>query len=535
MKKKLSVLLLVLCMFAVLSISAAAENIAYIAFNTGDNANDGLTASTAKVSLGNATGRGVVSLLKNGGTLIVSEKMYIGSNYNWNVKGDTLMTAVYGGVDHRNPEPAENPASGVLKFKPNITLTITSNVTMDNLILFQDATIMVAPKATLTITETVTTVPREGNYCKIIVASGGTAVIDAGTYTSIQGNGNIQIGDKVTILQGQKEEKEKPIERVANVCYVDALAGNDKNDGKSAAKALKDYVGGVFAKMPVGGTVVVSGKSFMAASGSETIFEFPAWTKPVTFTSVYDGTDYRTKNTGENPTCAFRLGFKAIVHVYSDITFDNIVLVQETAQNTIYVHAGAMLTVTDTVELLTKLEKGEHYAIYLEKGAYARLSAEAQKKFTILGEGTVLPYTEGSSDIFSYALGTDTMVQLTIGSTTAYVNGKAETLDAAPINRLNRTMLPVRFLANAFGIENDGIAWDAATRTATLTGKDVKIVITIDAPSMTVNGEKVALDCPAIIENNRTYLPVRAIANALGVSNNHIAWDGATSTATLLK
>ena len=52
---------------------------------------------------------------------------------------------------------------------------------------------------------------------------------------------------------------------------------------------------------------------------------------------------------------------------------------------------------------------------------------------------------------------------------------------------------------------------------------------------MTVNGETVKLDSPAIIENNRTYLPVRAIANALGVDNSNIAWDAATSTATLVK
>ncbi len=130
---------------------------------------------------------------------------------------------------------------------------------------------------------------------------------------------------------------------------------------------------------------------------------------------------------------------------------------------------------------------------------------------------------------------TKTEVKLTIGSTTAYINGEAKTLDAAPINRNNRTMLPVRFLANAFGVDNDGIKWDAATRTATLTNSEVTIVVTIDAPSMTVNGETVALDSPAIIENDRTYLPVRAIANALGVSNDNIAWDGATSTATLTK
>ena len=96
-------------------------------------------------------------------------------------------------------------------------------------------------------------------------------------------------------------------------------------------------------------------------------------------------------------------------------------------------------------------------------------------------------------------------------------------------------MLPVRFLANAFGVTNDGIKWDAATRTATLTNTTTTIVVTIDAPTMTVNGESVALDSSAIIESNRTYLPVRAIANALGVSNDNIAWDAATNTATLVK
>lgn len=128
-----------------------------------------------------------------------------------------------------------------------------------------------------------------------------------------------------------------------------------------------------------------------------------------------------------------------------------------------------------------------------------------------------------------------TTVKLTIGSTTAYINGTAQTLDAAPINRLNRTMLPVRFLANAFGVENDGIKWDGETRTATLKNESIEIVVTIDATEMLVNGRAVSLDSPAIIENDRTYLPVRAIANALGVSNDNILWDGATSTATLKK
>ena len=111
-------------------------------------------------------------------------------------------------------------------------------------------------------------------------------------------------------------------------------------------------------------------------------------------------------------------------------------------------------------------------------------------------------------------------------------NGEAVAIDVAPINRNNRVMLPVRFLADTFGAE---VAWDGETSTATLKNSEVTIVIVIGAPSMTVNNEEIALDSPAIIESSRTYLPLRAIANALGVANSNIAWDGETSTATLTK
>ena len=175
---------------------------------------------------------------------------------------------------------------------------------------------------------------------------------------------------------------------------------------------------------------------------------------------------------------------------------------------------------------------------------------KADKNGIVIGDGSGMPSSVGTaytavlnpmplakriSGFGSIDAAESTTVKLTIGSTTAYINGAAQTLDAAPINRNNRTMLPVRFLANAFGVSNDGIKWDAATRTATLTNATTTIVVTIDAPTMTVNGNTVALDSPAIIESNRTYLPVRAIANALGVSNDNIAWDAATNTATLVK
>ena len=122
-----------------------------------------------------------------------------------------------------------------------------------------------------------------------------------------------------------------------------------------------------------------------------------------------------------------------------------------------------------------------------------------------------------------------TVVKLTIGQSVGYINDAAHTLDAAPIIRESRTMLPVRFVAEAFGAD---VAWDGATSTATLKTADTTIEITIGKTAAKVNGTEVTLDAPAFIENSRTYLPVRFVAENLGAT---VAWDGATSTATLTK
>ena len=120
-------------------------------------------------------------------------------------------------------------------------------------------------------------------------------------------------------------------------------------------------------------------------------------------------------------------------------------------------------------------------------------------------------------------------IKMTVGDLNGYVNGAVKTLDAAPVIRKDRTMLPVRFVAENLGA---AVAWDGATGTATLTSGDIEIKITIGAAAATVNGEEKPLDAPAFIENSRTYLPVRFVAEALGGT---VAWDGATGTATITK
>ena len=127
------------------------------------------------------------------------------------------------------------------------------------------------------------------------------------------------------------------------------------------------------------------------------------------------------------------------------------------------------------------------------------------------------------------ALDAGVALKMTLGKTVYTLNGEQKTMDVAPIIRNERTMLPVRYVAEALGAT---IGWDGATSTATLTTADTEIKITVGAAEAMVNGQAVKLDSPAFIENDRTYMPVRFVAETLGGT---VAWDGATSTATITK
>ena len=171
---------------------------------------------------------------------------------------------------------------------------------------------------------------------------------------------------------------------------------------------------------------------------------------------------------------------------------------------------------------------------------FIRNAASASAPFTLNASADVASSMEyaivapnfdvknASGDVAPVA-GNKTEVKLTIGQTTAYVNGEAKTLDVAPVIENGRTLMPLRFIAEAMGAT---IAWDGATGTATLDDGTNKVVITLGSATAYVNGEAKTLDVAAASRNGRTLLPVRFIAESFGAE---VAWDGATSTATLTK
>ena len=62
----------------------------------------------------------------------------------------------------------------------------------------------------------------------------------------------------------------------------------------------------------------------------------------------------------------------------------------------------------------------------------------------------------------------DTEIKLTIGSETAYVNGEAQELLCAPCIVDGSTLVPVRFIAEQFGMK---VKWDETSKLITVSSR----------------------------------------------------------------
>ncbi|HSW10537.1 MAG TPA: trypsin-like peptidase domain-containing protein [Bacillota bacterium] len=110
---------------------------------------------------------------------------------------------------------------------------------------------------------------------------------------------------------------------------------------------------------------------------------------------------------------------------------------------------------------------------------------------------------------------------------TYVVNGVSQFTDAPPFIHEGRTFVPVRFLANSIGIEDEGIIWDATTRTVTLNMFWVSVTLQVGSPFITINAGdgdvRREMDVtPLIVPPGRVVLPARFVAEAFGLE---VGWN----------
>ena len=101
----------------------------------------------------------------------------------------------------------------------------------------------------------------------------------------------------------------------------------------------------------------------------------------------------------------------------------------------------------------------------------------------------------------------------------------------AYISAAGYTMLPVRAVATALGINNNNVLWNQASRTVTILYGQRIITMVAGQKVVTVNGNTIPASASVQIKDGRTFLPMRDLATALGVTD--ITWDAATKTATM--
>lgn len=83
----------------------------------------------------------------------------------------------------------------------------------------------------------------------------------------------------------------------------------------------------------------------------------------------------------------------------------------------------------------------------------------------------------------------------------------------------DRTLVPLRAVSEALGAE---VEWNDEDKTVTVTYNDNTIIVTLDSKTALVNGEETEIKSPALIKKDRVLVPIRVIAEALGLT---VEWD----------
>ena len=157
----------------------------------------------------------------------------------------------------------------------------------------------------------------------------------------------------------------------------------------------------------------------------------------------------------------------------------------------------------------------------------ARLNAETGKLEIVGGSydakaNAVVGYVVEEGSYFVVEKESLTTISMQIGNNGVVLNNENKILDAAPLISQNRTMVPLRFIAEAFGAN---VSWAQDTKTVT-------IVIDGKVLTMRINQELEGFGAAPIISNGRTMVPIRYISEELGAN---VIWVPSTKTVAIAR
>ncbi|TCT15721.1 N-acetylmuramoyl-L-alanine amidase [Natranaerovirga pectinivora] len=108
-----------------------------------------------------------------------------------------------------------------------------------------------------------------------------------------------------------------------------------------------------------------------------------------------------------------------------------------------------------------------------------------------------------------------------INQITVEVNNRLVHFDRQPYIENDRVFVPLRFISEALGV--DEIKWLQGSATAQIIRGSDTIEVTRGSDIARINGRNVKLDAPVQLYTDRTFVPIRFFAEAFGITN--IQWD----------
>lgn len=115
-------------------------------------------------------------------------------------------------------------------------------------------------------------------------------------------------------------------------------------------------------------------------------------------------------------------------------------------------------------------------------------------------------------------------IKLTLGSKSAYIDDNKVSLQCVPITESGRTMVPLRFIAEAFGASTYYSSEDKSIR---IFSKEPNYLIEMKIGDKTINKsangkpQNIISDVPPIIKNGYTLVPIRVISEMLNCNVNY--------------
>jgi hypothetical protein len=120
------------------------------------------------------------------------------------------------------------------------------------------------------------------------------------------------------------------------------------------------------------------------------------------------------------------------------------------------------------------------------------------------------------------------LIQMQVGAKVALVNGQSVALQTAPVIKNGSTLVPLRFVAETFGINP---VWDGVFQIIDLPLGARTVRLQIGQRFAAVDGKRVSLDAAPVILGGVTMVPLRFIADVLGADTQ---WEATTRTVIII-